>query len=137
MKISLALAPRRNLSRQTAWGCLTSNVAFAGVGSLAAGRRSGYAQLAMVVVGMGLTLAYFPRFVIWYRTNGAQVFGPEVDPAESLREFWLALRPTFLAMSLYALGWLWGVATGLAIVREAKEAERAGPPRTNEPPKLF
>ena len=64
MKISLALGPRRPLSRQTAWGCLTTNLALPGAGSLVAGRVSGYPQLALGVGGM-------PRGRI------IEVYGPE------------------------------------------------------------
>lgn len=66
--------------------------------------------------------------------------GPDADQYDSWAEIWFAMRPTFLSMTLYAIGWLWGLMTGLAIVREAKQAEQASAAKaapSREPPKLF
>ena len=62
-KVSLALGPRRPLSRQTAWGCFTTNLAMPGFGSLVAGRISGYAQAALTIGGMVLTMVFGARFI--------------------------------------------------------------------------
>jgi len=131
MKISLGLGPRRTLSRQTAWGCLTSNLAMPGVGSLVAGRRSGYAQLVLGVVGLVMTMVFGARFILWYSANFSRVTGGDLDPIESFAELWRAVRWAFLGITLFALGWVWSLAVGLTIVREAKNAERS-----RQPPKL-
>ena len=70
MKISLALGPRQPLSRQTAWGYLTSNLALPGSGSLLAGRISGYAQLALGLGGLLMTVVFGLRFMLWYFAIG-------------------------------------------------------------------
>jgi len=138
MKISLALGPRRVLSRQTAWGCLTSNLAFAGLGSLAAGRRAGYPQLALVLAGMGLTLYAVPKVLLWYTANVSRLRGDDIDPGAAMLEMWEAMRPALLGFALYGAGLLWSIMTGLSLLREAKAAERAAqPPVLREPPKLF
>jgi len=124
----LALGPRQPLSRQTAWGCLTTNVALPGFGSLVAGRRCGYAQAALALGGEALTLVLGARFLLWYAANLARL---REDQAAALVEVWLAVRWALFGFVLFALGWLWSLATSLSIVRAAK---KAGP--SNVPPRL-
>lgn len=131
MKISLALGPRQPLSRQTAWGCLTTNLALPGFGSLVAGHRGGYAQAALALGGMALTLVLGARFVLWYAANLARLREPQADPAAALVEVCLAVRWPLFGFVLFAIGWLWALATSLSIVRAAK---KAGP--SNVPPRL-
>src|SRR5438477_6151210 len=98
MRISLALGPRRPLSRQTAWGCLTTNVTLPGAGSLVAGRVSGYAQLALAVAGVVMTGALALRFVFWYVANTSRFHDPLVDPLAVMHEMWLMVRWPLLGM---------------------------------------
>lgn len=130
MKISLALGPRRSLSRQTAWGCLTTNLAAPGFGSLMAGRISGYFQVALALGGLALTVIFGIRFLTWYLANGARLRAPQADPVAALLEIWDAAKWPLLGIALFALGWLWGLATGWWLVQSAKQAEaRKLPPR--------
>ena len=131
MKISLALGPRQVLSRQTAWGCLTSNMALPGSGSLVAGRISGYAQLALALVGLVLSLVLTLRSGIWMLANWSRLHDPYADPLDMWYQMWLCLRWPLGAILLFACGWLWGLGTGLQLVQEAKAAERK-----QVPPKL-
>jgi hypothetical protein len=132
MKISLALGPRRPLSRQTAWGCLTTNAALPGFGSLVAGRISGYPQAALALGGTGLTLAYGVRSLLWFAANWARFQDPEADPWAGLLDLWLAgrLRWAVLGIALFALGWLWALATSLSLLHAANRNESLhAPPR--------
>jgi hypothetical protein len=130
MKISLALGPRAPLSPQTAWGCFTSNLAVPGTGSLVAGRVSGYPQLALAFGGMTLTMIFGVRFLVWYAANVSRFNSANADFGENLTAMWLAVRWALLGFGLFAVGWLWALGTGLAIVREAKaRASRKVPPR--------
>ncbi len=130
MKISLALGPRRTLSRQTAWGCLTTNLAMPGFGSLMAGRISGYFQAALAFAGFALTTIGGIRFLAWYLANGARLRGPQADPVAALEAILQAAKWPFAGIALFALGWLWGLVTGWWLVQEAKHAEsRNLPPR--------
>jgi hypothetical protein len=131
MKISLALGPRRRPSRQTAWGCLTTNVALPGFGSLLAGRISGYPQAVLAVGGLILTIGFGARFIIWALTNWSRLYGAEEDPLESLGDIWLHARWAFLGIVLFGLGWLWALATSMAILNSAR---RSG--QTEAPPRL-
>src|SRR5437867_2806592 len=130
MKISLALGPRRPLSRQTALGCLTANLALPGSGSLVAGRVSGYAQLALAAGGLILTVLFGIRFIYWYAAHWSHFSGPQADPFGVLPEMWRVVRWALFGMGIFFIGLLWALATSLQIVRSAKNAESAKvPPR--------
>ncbi len=130
MKISLALGTRRLLSRQTAWGCLTSNLALPGSGSLLAGRRSGYAQLALALGGLLLTGVFGARYVVWHLANWSRFYDSHTDQGTLMTEMWLVFRWALLAFAVFFLGWFWGLITGLQLVHAAKKNEPASvPPR--------
>jgi hypothetical protein len=128
MKISLALGPRLPLSRQTAWGCLTTNLALPGFGSLIAGRVSGYPQAALGIGGLVLTMVFGVRFVWWYLANWSRLMGSSSDPVDVLSQLWGAVRWAVAGMAVFAVGALWALATSASIVREAKRAEAAKAP---------
>ena len=131
MKISLALGPRRPLSRQTAWGCFTTNVTLPGAGSLVAGRVSGYAQLVLAIGGLILSGVFGLRFIVWYGANWRHLHDPQLDGITALLEMWQALRWPLLSMAIFLVGWLWALLTSLSILHEAKKHEP-----TNVPPRL-
>ena len=129
-KVSLALGPRRPLSRQTAWGCLTTNIAMPGFGSLVAGHACGYAQVALSLGGMILSLVFGARFLVWYFANWSHFHGPDADPTAALGELWQFLKWPLLGFGLFFLGWLWALATSFLIVSSARKTESATvPPR--------
>lgn len=127
MKISLALG-KAPVSVQTAWGCLTSNLALPGIGSLLAGRKSGYLQAAFALVGMALTTIYGVKFCTWFLQNSSRLQDP-ADPVAALTEMWLQVRWALLGIALFGLSWLWGLAAGFSIVRQAKARDRTVPPK--------
>ena len=127
MKISLALGPRVPLSRQTAWGCFTTNLAVPGFGSLMAGRRSGYAQVVLGIGGMALTTVFGLRFLVWYAANWSRLqSSSQVDPFTGISEIWGAVKWALVGFGVFGLGWVWGLGTGLAIIAEAKKGEGDG-----------
>jgi hypothetical protein len=90
--------------------CLLVNLlVLPGLGSLMGGRKVGWAQLSMAIIGFVLTPAYFlgaARY--WLRTG----------------HFVIALD-RYLVVSgagvlLFLGAWLWGLATGLAIRRASR-----------------
>ena len=128
MKVSLALGRAQGLSRQTAWGCLTTNLAMPGFGSLMAGRVSGYPQVVLTFVGLALTLVCGGRFVLWCLANWARLHAPEADPLAALLEMWIAMRWAVAGIGIFFLSLLWALATSFQIIRAAKLAESAGVP---------
>jgi len=140
MKISLALGPRQPLSRQTAWGCLTTNLALPGFGSLVAGYVAGYAQAALGIGGLILTTVFGLRFIAWYIANWSRFYGAHAEPFAAFSDMWPVLRWALLGIGLFIVALLWSLATSLEIIRAAKNAEATNvPPRLNSPatpPKL-
>ena len=131
MKRFLA-SPRRPLDRATAWGCLTSNLAMPGSGTLVAGRRSGYVQGLLALAGVGLTTVFGLRFIAWYFAHFARLQEDWVDPIAAAGAIWIAVRWAVLGMALFAVAWLWALASSLSFLHEAR---RAGPgPRPRTPP---
>ena len=128
MKISLALGERRPLSRQTAWGCFTTNLALPGFGSLVAGRVTGYPQALLGLGGVALTLVFGVQFIAWYLANWSRLQAPQADPVAAMGEVLMNGRWAFLSIGVFALGWLWALGTSWQILRSAKEAESANAP---------
>ena len=136
MKLSLALGPRQPLSRQTAWGCLTTNLALPGFGSLLAGRKVGYVQIPFTVVGFALLLIFGVRTIVWYLSNWSRLMNPDEDPWDNLGEIWLHMRWPLLGMAIAAFAMLWALITSLSIVAESRAAERREKLMRPLPPKL-
>ena len=128
MRISLALGPRRPLDRATALGCLTTNVTIPGCGSLLAGRVSGYWQFLIAMIGMGASLYFGLKFIIWYVSNWSHMQQVEPDAAANFHELWLRLRWFLLGVGVFGAGWLWALVSSLGILLETKKAPPAGPP---------
>ena len=120
MKTSLALGPRRPLDPQKAWGCLLSNIACPGLGTLVAGRRDGYAQLAVYLTAFALTSVFGLRFFVWYFNNHGRLLLLQENPPTYLREIWLHLRWALLGIALFAFSWVWALITSLFLLRAAK-----------------
>src|SRR5258706_14827560 len=131
MKISLALGPLQPLRRQTAWGCLTTNLALPGFGSLVAGYVSGYAQAVLGIGGLILTTIFGVRFITWYIANWSRFYGAHSDPFAALSDMWPSLRWALLGIGVFFVSLLWALSTSLQIIRVAKNAEA-----TNVPPRL-
>jgi hypothetical protein len=133
MKFSLISAPRRPLDRQTAWGCLTTNqFGLPGLGSLAAGRRTGYGQMALSLAGVAITAAYGVRFMTWYVSSSAKLQQLQSQPDVYLHEIWIHLRWPLLGFAVFLAGWLWALASSICIVSQATPgADKVAPPRIN------
>src|SRR6266571_6753173 len=132
MKLSLALGQRRPLDRATAWGCLTTNMAIPGCGSLVAGRVSGYLQFMIVIIGEVMSIYFGVKFFSWYQANWAHMQQIQPDSAANFTELWLRLRWFLLGFGVFGAGWLWALGSSLAILLEAKKAPPAAPPVMSE-----
>ena len=123
MKLSLTLGPRKPLDRSAAWGCFTANLACPGAGSLVARRRTGYAQMALAVIGLILQILA----LIWLARDWARIIqamdeaGPEVgERFHSLGVQAGTLLWTGAAgLVCFVAGWLWSLGSGIAIVLES------------------
>jgi hypothetical protein len=136
MKLSLALGPRQPLSRQMAWGCLTTNLTLPGFGSLLAGRKVGYFQIPFTFAGFGLTTIFGIPTLIWFARNYTRLQSEQDDPFQNLAEMWPHLRWPLLGMAIFAFVILWSLTTSLGIVAEARAAERKAKLLRPLPPKI-
>jgi hypothetical protein len=98
---------------------LTNLLVLPGLGSIAAGRRSGWPQAAAALAGFTLTTVWLVSFLAaWLRSGG---FPLDAGP----------YLPLGLAgLLLFAVSWIWGLVTGLLVVRHARgRAFDTPPPR--------
>src|SRR5580765_2368183 len=109
MKISLALGPRGPLSRQTAWGCFTTNLSMPGFGSLVAGRVSGYPQAACTMIGFVISVFGAGRAFTWFTANLSRMQEQQGDMFANLAQTWMAVRWAVLGMAIFGFGWLWAL----------------------------
>jgi hypothetical protein len=99
-------------TRARLWAALAANaVVLPGLGSLVAGRRSGWAQVALALTGMALTLSWLLLVVADWRRAGQPESLPRV--------------PLLLAgLGLFAAGWLWALHTAWSALRARQGGER-------------
>lgn len=102
-----------------------------GFGSLVAGHASGYAQVALSVGGMILSLVFGARFILWYFASWSRFHSPDADPADALGEMWQFIKWPLLGFGLFFVGWLWALATSFRIISSARNSES-----TTVPPRL-
>jgi hypothetical protein len=90
---------------------LTNLLVLPGMGSVMAGRRVGYAQGLLALTGFVLTLMFAVELVRdWWS------MGEIVLPTSRV------LLAGLVGVMLFALGWSWGLATGLKLLRDAEVA---------------
>lgn len=137
MKLSLALGQQKILSRQVAWGCFTTNIAFPGFGSLLAGRKVGYAQIPFTIIGQGLSLVTTIQAFLWLCKNWAYYQQlQDNDPAQLFLTLWVHIRLPLLGIGIFLFALLWAMITSLSILNRAKAAEREAFLNRPLPPKL-
>ena len=128
MKTSSASASPDAPSLQTARGFVGTNLGMPGFGSLMAKRRVGWPQTALTVIGFALTTIYGVRFGLWFFQNLDALYGPESDPVDTLLALWQAVRWALLGIGLFAVSWLWSLATNAAILHSARQSEPMAKP---------
>jgi hypothetical protein len=93
-------------ARARLWVALAANaVVLPGLGSLVAGRRSGWVQAALALTGSALSLAWLWLVVADLRRAGAL---PESLPRVPL---------LVVGVALFAAGWLWALHTAWSALR--------------------
>jgi hypothetical protein len=79
---------------------------------------------------MILTLVFGGRFIWWYVANWSRFHDPDADPTAALSEMWPFLKWPLVGFGMFAVGWLWALATSLQIVSAARKAQAPSvPPR--------
>jgi hypothetical protein len=108
------------LDRQTAQACMAANLGMPGAGSLMAGRRIGYGQMAVALLGLGVTLAFSLMFAVWYVQHLDQLRAPEADPWLILASLWRRLWGALAGLGLFLASWLWALVTSFEILRASR-----------------
>lgn len=96
-----------------AW-TLTNLLVLPGLGSLAAGRKVGWAQAALALAGLGLFLYGVGRLLRDWLAAGA----------EPVFEFTPALGCLLGGLAVSVVAWLWALVTSVQIHREVRARER-------------
>jgi hypothetical protein len=106
----------KTVDKPTAWACTLANVVTVpGLGSLAAGRKTGYAQAALALAGFGLSFLGLAGFLRDWRERGEY-------PEGFTPSLWVALA----GVGLFLTGWLWALRTSVQL--HGKATPRAAPP---------
>lgn len=102
--------------RSKGWVCLVTNLLVCpGVGSLMAGRRSGFAELGLALTGtLWMAIALVRLFSLWIQLNRAP------PDASSM------LRSGMGGLTLFLASWLWSLATGLSVLRQSRRNAPGG-----------
>jgi hypothetical protein len=113
------------LDRSAAQACFAANLGFPGAGSLMAGRRMGYGQAGLALVGVALTLIFGAILLAWYVQHFKEFRDPEVDPWLILGAMWRRLRWVLVGMGVFLIAWVWALATSLILLRRGPGRERS------------
>jgi hypothetical protein len=92
-----------------AWACLMTNLlVLPGLGSLLVGRRIGWLQAGVALLGFAFTLVWLVWFVVTWSETGS--FPLDGGPY---------LGEGIGGVLIFGASWMWGLATGLVVVRES------------------
>ena len=109
----------KRLSRSKSWAYAALNqLAFPGAGTVLAGRRVGYIQATIMVVGFVLTMTYFLVMIgsiLSFAANGSV---SEADYHKQYQAYTWALKYGLL---LTTFAWCWSLASSVAIIRSAQK----------------
>lgn len=109
MKTPSAPVPPKPIDRPAAWACTITNLAaLPGLGTIAAGRKVGYAQAALALTGFALNLVWAFLLVRDWRAEGAL-------PTDFRPSLWLGIAGVFI----FGTGWLWSLSSSLQLHRQA------------------
>jgi len=100
--------------RDRARAALSANLlVLPGLGSLLMGRRSGWLQAPLALAGMALSVRWLVVVLVDWRRAAAL---PDTIPHAGL---------LLEGVALFAVAWLWALATGLAVLRRVRREASA------------
>ena len=111
-----AKAPSKPLSRNKAWTCIAINqLAFPGLGTVMAGRRSGYLEGAIKLAGFFLTMCFMCGYFSSLFSFMVHSQGSNVDFIELCRPYaWAGIS----GLGLCFIAWCWSLISSIGILRE-------------------
>lgn len=107
------------LNRSKAWACAAINqLAFPGMGTIMAGRRIGYIQAALMLVGFVLAMG----FMLWFIYCAALSLA---NSGADQKQFVAQYRPYAWVgksgLGLCVLAWCWSLLSTIAILRQSRK----------------
>jgi len=100
-----------------------------GLGSLAAGKKVGYVQLALYLTGFALTMIFGLQFFTWSMKNWTELHNDDdPNPVESLRKIWAAAQWVVVGIGCFAVSWVWAMQTSRSILKETRTVNSTGTP---------
>lgn len=109
MKIFSARVPAHPVDRPTAWACVVANLlVLPGLGSWILGRTIGLIQMALSLVGFGLTTIW----ACWLVKTWFSLKHIPTDPGPHLGK-------AILGLALFLTAWAWALGSSIGIVRDA------------------
>ncbi|HEV2693379.1 MAG TPA: hypothetical protein VG347_10835 [Verrucomicrobiae bacterium] len=123
MKISSAGKNEPATGGAAARGAVATNLVMPGLGSLVAGRKVGYVQLAFSLGGFAISLIFGTRFLFWALAHWSEFYGPNPppDPMAPLRDLMREARWPMLGIALFIIALLWSLVTSRSLLAEAKK----------------
>lgn len=96
-----------------------------GAGSILAGRRVGYAQLTLMIMGAIPAIGYF----CWLIFQAIVLIARNASSADEFVEaykghMWIA----FSSLGVCLIAWVWSLVTSLSLLKEAKQQQPTAPP---------
>lgn len=113
--------------RERAWGVAIANLALPGFGTVMAGRKVGYFQLGLSVLGV-ICFTVFLTYAIPHLGELLQQLSNPTDDPDAALEFlahwlpWMAVA--FAGIILCVTAWCWALGTSVKEVRGEGKAER-------------
>ena len=113
------------LSRSRAWTCVVINqLAFPGMGTVMAGRWSGYVQSAIMLGGFFLTMGFMCCYFASLFSFMAHSEGGELHLKELCRPYaWAGIS----GVALCVVAWSWALVSSIAIMRSVSVSEQKTP----------
>jgi len=103
------------LTRPKAWGCAAINqLAFPGLGTIIAGRKTGYVQAALMLAGFFLTMG----FMFFYLKGLLHLMmDSELNEAQAKDFYKPYAWAGITGLELCAIAWGWSLLSSIAILR--------------------
>jgi hypothetical protein len=115
----MASAPPKPITRAKAWTCAGLNqLGFPGMGTIFAGRKIGYAQSALMLIGFGFTLYYMmSSFMGAFSVLNDPNWDDTVLREAMKRGKWFGIAGS----ALCAAAWVWALFSSLQILNDSQK----------------
>lgn len=117
-----SVGPPKILTRSRAWTCVAMNqLAFPGLGTIMAGRRIGYVQAVLMVIGFLLLTGFMTWFIVGMM---GELVGSGQDHERLVVQHRAYAWTWQFGLGLSLLAWFWALASSAGILRQVAK----GPP---------